>query len=155
MIRKIGVLAVVLAMVGASMAATVAGKEAWDTSDSPAWAPIGLSLLSYPMQIPTVEHSVFGVMLDIGYGRVDNVYPLEVGLFNQVLGTMGGIQVGASNFTEDVYGLQLGIANISVEAYGIQLGLVNVADHLHGLQVGLVNVNKAGTVFFPVINLGF
>ena len=66
MIRKLGVMAISLAMVGASMAATVAGKDARDTSDSPAWAPIGLSLLSYPMQIPTVEHSVFGAMLNIG-----------------------------------------------------------------------------------------
>ena len=155
MIRKFYVMAIALVMVGASMAATVAGKAARDTGDSPAWAPIGLSLLSYPMQIPTAEHSVFGAMLNIGYGRMDNVYPLEVGLFNQVLGTMGGIQVGASNFTEDVYGIQLGIANISAEAYGIQLGLVNVADHLHGLQIGLVNVNKSGTVFFPIFNLGF
>ena len=155
MIRKLGVMAVALAMVGASMAATVAVKDTRNTSDSPAWAPIGLSLLSYPMQIPTVEHSVFGAMMNIGYGRMDNVYPLEVGLFNQVLGTMGGIQVGASNFTEDVYGIQLGIANISSEAYGIQLGLVNVANHLHGLQLGLINVNKAGTVFFPILNIGF
>lgn len=42
MIRKLGVMAISLAMAGASMAATVAGKDARDTSDSPAWAPIGL-----------------------------------------------------------------------------------------------------------------
>ena len=155
MIRKLGVMAVALAMIGASMAATVAGKAARDTSDSPAWTPIGLSILSYPMQIPLADHSVFGVMLNVGYGRVDNVYPLEVGLFNQVLGNMGGVQAGVCNFTEDLYGFQLGIANIGTDVYGFQLGLVNVADRLHGIQIGLINVNAAGTVFFPFLNVGF
>ena len=155
MIRKLGVMAVALAMVGTGMAATVAGKEARDTKDSAVWLPIGLSLISYPMQVPSVEHSIYGVMLNAGYGKMDNVYPLDAGLFNQVLGNMGGIQAGISNLAEDLYGFQLGVVNISTEARGFQIGLVNVADHLHGLQVGLVNVNKAGTVFFPVVNLGF
>ena len=155
MIRKIGMLAVVLAMVGSSMAAKIEGKEARDTKDSAVWLPIGLSLISHPMQVPSVEHSIYGVMLNAGYGKMDNVYLLEAGLFNQVLGNMGGIQAGISNLAEDLYGFQLGVVNISTEARGFQIGLVNVADHLYGLQVGLVNVNKAGTVFFPVINLGF
>lgn len=155
MIRKLGVMAVALAMVGAGMAATVAGKGARDTGDSPAWVPVGLSILSYPMQIPMEEHSVFGAMVNIGYGRMDNVFPLEVGLFNHVLGNMCGVQAGVCNFTEDLYGVQLGLANISTDAYGFQLGLVNVADCLHGIQLGLVNVNKAGTVFFPFLNVGF
>ena len=155
MIRKIGMLAFVLAMVGSSMAAKIEGKEARDTKDSAVWLPIGLSLISHPMQVPSVEHSIYGVMLNVGYGKMDNVYPLEAGLFNQVLGNMGGIQAGISNLAEDLYGFQLGVVNISTEARGFQIGLVNVSDHLYGLQVGLVNVNKAGTVFFPILNVGF
>ena len=155
MIRKIGVLAAALAIAGSAMAARIEGKETRDTKDSGVWLPIGLSLIAYPMQVPTVEHSIYGVMLNAGYGKMDNVYPLEAGLFNQVLGNMGGVQAGVSNLAEDLYGFQLGIVNISTAARGFQIGLVNVTDHLYGLQVGLVNVNKAGTVFFPVINLGF
>lgn len=119
------------------------------------WMPVGLSLLSHPMQIPSSAHSVVGVMLNAGYGKMDNVYFVEAGLFNNVTGKMGGLQAGVSNLAGCLVGVQAGLVNIADDAYGFQFGLVNVADRLHGLQVGLVNVNKAGTVFFPVLNLAF
>lgn len=87
MIRKIGVLAAVLSIVGSSVVAKIEGKVSRDTMDSGGWLPIGFSLIAYSMQVPTVEHSICGVMFNVGYGKMGNVYPLEVGLFNQVLET--------------------------------------------------------------------
>lgn len=121
----------------------------------PGWGPLGLALLANPMQIPSEAHSVYGVMLNVGYGKMENVYLLEAGLFNQVVDTMAGVQAGVSNRDGVFYGLQAGVANVCDEVYGIQVGLVNVAWKLHGIQLGLVNVNVGGTPFFPIINVGF
>lgn len=140
-----------VAMVVAAMAV-----QADEKKEEPGfWMPVGLSLLAHPMQIPSSSHSVFGVMLNAGYGKMDNVYLAEAGLFNNVGDKMVGLQAGVSNLAGSMVGVQAGLVNIVDDAYGFQLGLVNVADRLHGLQLGLVNVNKAGTVFFPILNLGF
>ena len=142
-----------LAIVVVVFALGVYGEEA--KADSCFWMPVGLSLFAHPMQIPSDAHTVFGVMLNAGYGRMDNVILAEAGLFNQVTGDMCGLQTGVSNLSGCLVGFQAGLVNITDDAYGFQVGLVNIADRLHGLQLGLVNVNKAGTVFFPVLNLGF
>lgn len=126
-----------------------------ETEESPVWFPIGLSLIAHPMQIPTSSHSLTGVMLNVGYGKMDNCYLLDVGIGNNVSDLMVGFEVGVGNYAKTSAGFQIGLANIAGDAYGFQLGLVNVAESLHGFQVGLVNVNSSGTPFFPIINIGF
>lgn len=126
-----------------------------ESEDSSIWFPIGLSLVAHPMQIPTSNHSLMGVMLNVGYGKMDNCYLLNAGIGNNVSDLMAGVQVGVGNYAKTSAGFQIGIANIAGDAYGFQLGLVNVAESLHGFQLGLVNVNTSGTPFFPIINVGF
>lgn len=129
--------------------------RAAEPNPAPVWFPIGLSLIAHPMQIPTASHSLTGVMLNAGYGKMTNCYLLNAGLANDVTDLMVGFQVGFGNYAKTSAGFQVGAVNVAGNAYGFQLGVVNVAESLHGFQIGLVNVNSSGTPFFPVINIGF
>ena len=119
------------------------------------WFPLGVSLVAHPMQIPTAHHSLTGVMLNVGYGRMENCYLLDVGIVNDVSELMGGFEVGVGNYANTSAGFQVGVVNVAGHAYGFQLGVVNFAEALHGLQLGVINVNRSGTPFFPILNIGF
>lgn len=34
------------------------------------WLPLGLSILTPPIQLPSPSHTVFGGMINLGYGQV-------------------------------------------------------------------------------------
>lgn len=119
------------------------------------WFPAGISLISAPIQIPTTAYSVYGVMLDVGYGQVTDSYLLNVGIVNNVTRNMCGFQVGPVNIADCLVGIQGGLVNYAYDAYGFQLGLVNVARHLHGIQLGIINVNVSGFPVLPIFNVGF
>lgn len=103
------------------------------------WAPLGVSLIASGLQVPDVEHSIFGAMLNIGEGEVKDAYFLNAGLFNIVDRTMAGVQVGLYNETKTGHGVQGGFMNVSDKFYGIQAGVLNVSSTVYGLQVGLIN----------------
>ena len=48
-----------------------------DAHESRFWTPIGLSILTPPVQLPSPSHSVFGAMLNLGYGQLDNLTLLD------------------------------------------------------------------------------
>ena len=74
-----------------------AGFDMWAKEPLRPWTPIGFSVFTPYWQMPNLAHSVFGVMLNFGYGRVRDVYCLNAGLFNYVYQDMAGMQLGLLN----------------------------------------------------------
>lgn len=124
--------------------------------DSKIWLPLGLSIITPPIQLPSPSHSVFGAMLNLGYGQVDNLAVLDLGLINNVTDTMTGLELGPVNFAGTCAGVQLGALNTASRTVGLQLGILNMTGDLHGVQLGLLNMSSSGgALLFPIINLGF
>ena len=120
------------------------------------WLPIGLSILTPPVQLPSPSHTVFGAMLNLGYGQVRNLVFGEVGVVNNVTDTMTGAQVGAVNIAGTSIGVQLGAVNVASKTVGVQVGALNFTGDLHGLQLGVLNFSSdGGALIFPILNFGF
>ena len=127
-----------------------------DTHESRFWTPIGLSILTPPVQLPSPSHSVFGAMLNLGYGQLDNLTLLDVGVVNNVTDNMVGLEVGAVNLSGSCFGVQVGAVNVASATYGVQVGALNFTGDLHGVQLGVLNFSSAGgALVFPIFNLGF
>ena len=119
--------------------------------DSRPWLPLGISL-----QLPSPSHTVFGAMINIGYGQVDNLAVLDLGLINNVTDTMTGLELAPVNLAGTCVGAQLGALNIASRTVGLQLGVLNMTGDLHGVQLGLLNMSSSGgALIFPILNLGF
>ena len=124
--------------------------------DSRPWLPLGISLVTPPLQLPSPSHTVFGAMINIGYGQVDNLAVLDLGLINNVTDTMTGLELGPINLAGTCAGVQLGALNIASRTVGLQLGVLNMTGDLHGVQLGLLNMSSSGgALVFPILNLGF
>ncbi len=120
------------------------------------WFPLGLSIIAPPVQLPSPSHSLFGAMVNIGYGHMRDVYLLDVGLVNNVTRNMVGLEVGAANFAGTTYGVQVGAYNETETLYGGQVGIVNTTGDLNGIQLGVLNFSPSGgAVVFPILNFGF
>lgn len=120
------------------------------------WFPIGLSIIAPPVQLPSPHHTVFGAMVNLGYGQVDGLAILDVGIINNVTDSMIGLEVGAVNLAGTCFGAQVGALNISEKTIGLQIGAVNYTGNLHGAQIGLINMSASGGAWvFPIFNLGF
>ncbi len=120
------------------------------------WFPLGLSIIAPPVQLPSPSHSLFGVMVNVGYGHMRDVYLLDVGLVNNVRRSMVGLEVGAVNLAGTCYGVQVGAFNESETQYGLQVGVVNTTGDLNGLQLGVLNFSPSGgACVFPILNIGF
>ena len=120
------------------------------------WTPIGLSIITPPIQLPSPSHSVFGAMLNLGYGQLDNLTLLDVGIVNNVTDNMVGLELGAVNLAGACFGAQLGVVNVASETFGVQVGALNFTGDLHGVQLGVLNFSGAGgALIFPIFNLGF
>ena len=127
-----------------------------DGLSSPPWFPLGLSIVAPPVQLPSPSHTVFGAMINLGYGQVDGLAILDVGLVNNVTDEMVGLEAGLVNLADDCVGAQVGVFNIADEMFGLQLGIVNSAGYLHGVQLGLINMStEGGALVFPILNFGF
>ena len=125
------------------------GWRGWDMA-------IGATIL--PWSLPNNESNVYGLRLNLGWGKYANTYGLDAGAFsatdfnfggiaanlvgNYVGSTMGGLQVGALNF-------------VNGAVYGVQVGFVNFAEDLNGVQIGVLNYNASGVYCLPIINVGF
>lgn len=118
------------------------------------FTPLGLTLLAW--DIPNSMSAVYGLRLNLGCGRFERTYGVDLGLFSKS-GAFSGVAANLiGNFCEtDAEGLQVGLVNM-VEGVvdGLQVGLVNKAGHLRGVQIGLVNFNPSG-ISFPILNCGF
>ncbi len=127
-----------------------------EDSDSRIWLPLGISLVTPPLQLPSPSHTVFGAMLNIGYGQVENLAVLDLGLINNVTDTMTGLELGPINIVGTCAGVQLGALNIASRTVGLQFGALNFTGDLHGVQLGILNFSgSGGALVFPILNLGF
>ena len=155
------VLAACLACVFAATTASARHHDCHDDrrdggSESRFWAPIGLSLIAPPFQLPSPSHSVFGAMLNLGYGQLDNLTLLDVGIINNVTDSMVGLELGAVNLSGVCFGAQVGVVNVASETIGVQVGALNFTGDLHGVQLGVLNFSSSGgALIFPIFNLGF
>ena len=115
--------------------------------------PIGLTIL--PWSIPNYESSVYGLRVNLGWGRYHGTYGLDAGIFSDRK-SFGGISANLfGNFAEeDSSGIETGAVNIAGTMRGLQLGFVNVADRLYGVQIGILNFNQSG-ITLPIINVGW
>ncbi len=124
--------------------------------ESRPWFLIGLSIVTPPIQLPSPSHSVYDAMLNLGYGQVDNLAILDLGLINNVTDSMVGLEVGPVNLAGTCVGAQVGAVNVADELAGVQLGVINYTGNLHGLQLGVINMSASGgALVFPILNLGF
>jgi len=138
------------------MAAAVACVFAASAEGSRPWLPLGVSIVTPPLQLPSPSHTVFGAMVNLGYGQVDNLAVLDLGLVNNVTDVMTGLELGPVNLAGTCFGAQVGAVNIASRTVGVQLGVLNMTGDLHGVQLGLLNLSRSGgALVFPLLNLGF
>lgn len=115
--------------------------------------PAGLTVL--PWSLPNFESSVYGIRLNLGWGRYAETYGLDAGIFSNS-GEFGGIAANliGNAVSGTCSGLQAGLVNVGREGVcGLQVGAVNFAGRLYGVQIGFLNFNRSGVVL-PLINVG-
>ena len=145
-----------LVAVAATWCCAVSAQGYTESSAPQLWFPLGLSIIAPPVQLPSSSHSLFGAMVNVGYGRMRDVCLLDVGLVNNVTHNMVGLEVGAVNFGGTSSGVQVGIFNETETLYGLQVGVINTTGDLNGLQLGLLNFSPSGgALVFPILNFGF
>ena len=145
-----------LVAVAATWCCAVSAKEYMGSGATQPWLPLGLSIVAPPVQLPSPPHSLFGAMVNVGYGRMRDVYVLDVGLANSVTHNMAGLEVGLINLAVTSYGAQVGAYNETETLYGVQVGVVNYTGDLNGLQIGVLNFSPSGGAWvFPILNYGF
>ena len=88
-------LMVVVAALVCAFAAVADGNSDKQDGDSPLWMPLGLSILTPPVQLPSPSHTVVGGMINLGYGQMENVMLLDLGVINNVTDTMTGLEISA------------------------------------------------------------
>ncbi len=97
------------------------------------------------------ETAVYGLRLSLLYVTNKRVGGLDLGLFGDAE-RMDGLQVGVGNqVLGELHGVQLGFANSADHGGGLQIGVLNKTHDLQGLQIGLINWNDEG--FLPVFPL--
>jgi hypothetical protein len=151
--------------------------SAAETAGAEPWSPVQVALW-HPAQIMPEDYSVYGLRVNLLYGKNEAVWGLDLGVANTSPGGVRGIQaglingpghlagvgVGGINSADRVDGLQAGlmsvsenemngaqvsaIFNVGKTVRGLQVGLVNSADELKGLQIGLINLVKNGPIPF-------
>lgn len=137
------------------------------------WAPIDVSIFS-PVELPPCNDAVYGLRVNVPYGRTSSMYGIDAGCAQHVRGSAGGIECGACNFVtgrfvgvqvafgsnfavKELDGLQVGFYNCCRgESNGLQIGLVNWTYDMSGFQIGLVNfIWNSPLVCFPIVNAHF
>ena len=148
-------LVLVVAVLACAFAA-VADDSSGGSSDTRVWLPLGLSIITPPIQLPSPSHTVFGAMINLGYGQVENLAVADLGLINNVTDTMTGVELAPVNLAGTCIGVQLGALNIASRTVGLQFGALNFTGDLHGVQLGVLNFSgSGGALVFPILNLGF
>ena len=149
-------LTILAAALACALAASAEDGGARGEGGGRVWLPLGLSILTPPIQLPSPSHTVFGGMVNLGYGQVENLAVLDLGLVNNVTDTMTGLEAGAVNLAGTCAGVQVGALNFASRTVGVQVGALNFTGDLHGVQLGLLNFSgSGGALVFPIFNLGF
>jgi hypothetical protein len=149
-------LVLVVAVLACTFAAVAEGNSSRRNNDTRIWLPLGLSIITPPIQLPSPSHTVFGGMINLGYGQVENLVVADLGLINNVTDTMMGVELGPVNLAGTCVGVQLGALNIASRTVGVQFGALNFTGDLHGVQLGVLNFSgSGGALIFPILNLGF
>ncbi len=94
------------------------------------WTPFQLSLWN-PIQVFSEDSDVYGLRLNLLYGKNNDVHGLDLGIANRATNEVRGVQVGA-------------FCGAGKSMTGIQAaGLVNYAESMTGFQIaGLGNLNS-------------
>jgi len=146
----------VVAVLASALAVAADGGSKRGSSDTRVWLPLGLSVITPPIQLPSPSHTVFGGMINLGYGQVENLAVADLGLVNNVTDTMTGLELGPINLAGTCIGAQAGALNVASRTVGLQLGVLNFTGDLHGVQLGVLNFSgSGGALVFPILNLGF
>lgn len=149
-------LMVLFAALACTVAAVADGSSKNRDNDTRIWLPLGLSIIAPPIQLPSPSHTVFGGMINLGYGQVTNLAVADLGLINNVTDTMTGLELAPLNLAGTCVGAQVGALNIASRTVGVQLGVLNFTGDLHGVQLGVLNFSSSGgALVFPILNLGF
>lgn len=152
--KKLAIMVVALTCALAAAAGDGDGKRSGDSTRI--WLPLGLSIITPPLQLPSPSHTVFGGMINLGYGQVENLVAVDLGLVNNVTGNMTGVELGPVNLAGTCIGAQGGVINYAGTIVGLQFGALNITGDLHGVQLGLLNFSgSGGALVFPIFNLGF
>ncbi len=112
------------------------------------WTPLQMSIWN-TIQLAHEDRNVYGLKLNLPYGKNRNIYGIDVGLASLSTGDVKGIQVNGlfngGDKDKDMMGVQIAIAgmNFADKATGIQIaGLGNCASAMTGIQIaGLTNVD--------------
>jgi hypothetical protein len=145
-----------VAVLVCAFAVAADGSSKRGGGDSRVWLPLGLSIIAPPIQLPSPAHTVFGGMINLGYGQVENLAVVDLGLVNNVTDTMTGLELGPVNLAGACVGAQVGALNVASRTVGLQLGVLNFTGDLHGVQLGILNFSgSGGAMVFPILNLGF
>ena len=151
--KKIMIVALAFACASAAVAD---GNSGGREDDSRVWLPLGLSLLTPPIQLPSPAHTVFGGMINLGYGQVENLALVDLGVVNNVTDGITGLELGAVNLAGTCVGAQVGAVNVASRLVGLQVGAINFTGDLHGVQLGVLNFSgSGGALVFPILNFGF
>lgn len=168
------------ALAGAAHAAQV-GRITWSEPDETSAGVQGVTgpivgfqlALFTPVQIFPERYNVYGLRLNLLYGRNANLRGFDLGIANAVNEDFAGLQLGAYNYAHSAYqgcaqvgvvnhtdsfqGLQFGAVNISGQASGLQLGVFNMCRSINGIQLGLLNfiTESEFLVFCPLFNAQF
>lgn len=144
-----GTLLGVLALLATTGSAAAAGGPSGFVHAK--WTPFQLALSPGGVQVFHQETEVKGWRLSLLYGKQQEVVGLDTGFFSDAH-ALDGVQVGVGNqVLGDLHGLQAGIANGAGHGKGLQIGVLNRAGSLEGLQLGVLNFNEDG--FLPVFPL--
>jgi hypothetical protein len=130
------------------------------------WTPVQAAIWP-PVQFFGEAMSVYGLRLNLGQGRNENVWGIDAGVINTIANGQRGLQAGLLNQSEDAAGLNLGMANYTKQITGLQAGILNAArdradglqagiilnhsDQVRGIQIGLINIS--GVLFGIQIGL--
>jgi len=131
------------AMVGRGVELGRQSAENYDKVRKPSAASTGFQLAIFnPVQLFSEPCDVYGMRLNLPYGKNNALYGMDLGVVNQLMDEMRGIQIGLGNFSGAMYGVQLGGANgVMGEMVGWQISVVNVSKAVAaGLQTGAVNI---------------
>jgi hypothetical protein len=102
------------------------------------WTPIQVSLWN-PAQLFSENKDVYGLRLNLLYGKNQNLSGIDLGGYNAVEGVQEGAQLGLFNFSKDARGVNLGVLNYAFALKGIQMGGVNYSEaDVSGVQTGLI-----------------
>jgi len=119
------------------------GAENFDKVRKPSAASTGFQLAIFnPVQLFSEPCDIYGLRLNLPYGKNNALYGMDIGAANQLMDEMRGVQIGLGNFTGPMYGMQLGGVNVAMgEMVGWQMGGLNASKaSAAGLQTGLINI---------------